>query len=262
VVCLAAIGAVTNAGGPDVVKDIIPLFTHGDHRIRAAAIDATSRFDCQRHVKLFCECLKDTRWEVRSAAAHALGKAKDPSTMDLLVGLMKDQSSDVRTAAADALGTMGDPQAIAPLVYALKDNESEVRKMAVAALSRIDKNWAVSETARSLIPELRRALTTGDWAVRQAAASALEQLGERVTATNELPGTNIATAARRRQQAILSAFTELLRDTDADMRLAAVDSLGRLGVAETRSLLMTALSDADGAVKQAAAKALEGQGMV
>ena len=133
--------------------------------------------------------------------------------------------------------------------------------MAGAALTRINPNWAASEAARNLVPELNTALVSGDWASRRAAAYALEQLGERRGANVEQLGTNVATPARRRQHAALAVFTDLLRDADADLRLAAVDSLGRLGGAETRSPLMTALSDTDEAVRLAASQALAGLGM-
>jgi HEAT repeat protein len=89
----------------------------------------------------------------------------------------------------------------------------------------------------------------------------LEQLGERPAAGIQMPDTNIATPARRRQQAVLTAFTDLLRDADADLRLAAAESLGRLGDAQGRSALMTALSDADKAVRLAAAQALADLGV-
>lgn len=262
VVCLAAIGALSNAGGSDVIDDLVPLFKHNDHRIRAAAIEAAARFDCRNHVNLLYERLRDSAWEVRTAAADALGKVKDPSTADLLMALLKDQSPEVRTAAAGALGNIGDGRAIGTLILTLKDSESEVRKMTVTALNRIDVNWNTSETARNMVPELQRALVTGDWAARRAAAYALEQLGKQHSAPLELPGTNIDTPARRRQQSVLGIFTDLLRDADSDLRLAAVDSLGRLGGAETRSPLMTALSDIDNAVRLAAAQALADLGTV
>jgi HEAT repeat protein len=136
-----------------------------------------------------------------------------------------------------------------------------MRRMAGAALTRIDTKWAESDAARKLAPELRSALGSGDWAVRRAAAYVLERLGERQSPT-ELPDTSIATPARRRQLAVLTAFTDLLRDTDADLRLAAVQSLGRLGGTYARSPLMTALSDMDKTVRVAAAQSLADLGMV
>lgn len=261
VVCLAAIGALANTGRPDVINDLVPLFKHNDHRIRAAAIEAAARFDCRGHVSILCKSLRDSRWEVRSAAADALGKVKDPSTVDALILLLKDQSPEVRAASAAALGNIGESRLIEVLVPLLTDTESTVRSAVAAGLARIDADWALSDPARKLAPQLQKALATGDWASRKAAAYALDQLGKRHKAP-DLSNTNLPTPARLKQQTVLAVFTALLRDADADLRLAAVDSLAILGGAEIRSPLMTVLSDTDELVKLAAGRALADLGTV
>ncbi|HUD47714.1 MAG TPA: HEAT repeat domain-containing protein [Candidatus Baltobacteraceae bacterium] len=261
VVCLAAIGALTNAGGPGVVNDVAQMLKHNDHRIRTAAVEAVARFDAQNQGKKFRELLRDPMWDVRCAAATALAKVKDPTTVDALLAVLKDQTTDVRCAAAASLGRIGDARAIGPLVLALKDDESEVRKTAAGALTQIDTKWAESEAARKLAPELRSALGSGDWAVRRAATYVLEQIGERQNSTVEEPNTEMSTPARRRQQAVLTAFTDLMYDADGDLRLAAAECLGRLGDARARSPLMTALTDADKSVRLAAAHALADLGV-
>jgi HEAT repeat protein len=146
-------------------------------------------------------------------------------------------------------------------VLALTDSETNVRKTAGGALSQINFKWAQSEAARKLAPELRSALHSGDWFVRQSAASALRQLGENTSQSIEHPDMEMATPARRRQQAVLSAFIDLLHDADADLRLAAAESLGRLGDGGARSALMTALTDIDQAVRRAATEALASLGV-
>jgi HEAT repeat protein len=261
VVCLAAIGALANAGGQDVVHELAKVLKHNDHRIRTAAIEAVARFDAQNHATAFRNLLRDPMWDVRCAAAAALAKVRDPTSVDALVTLLKDQTTDVRTSAAESLGRIGDSRAIGPLVLALKDDESEVRKAAAVALTRIDTHWAESEAARKLAPELRGALGSGDWAVRRAAAYVLEQLGESQTPTVEQPATEMPSPARRRQQAVLTVFADLLKDADTDLRLAAAETLGRLGDARGRSPLMTALKDADRGVRLAAAHALADLGV-
>ncbi len=261
VVCLAAIGALINTGGQSVVNDLAPMLKHKDHRIRAAGIEAVARFDTQNRAETFRDLLRDPMWDVRCAAAAALAKIKDAVTVDALSAVLKDASTDVRSAAASSLGRIGDARAIGPLVLALKDTESEVRKMAAGALTQIDAKWAESEAARTLAPELRSALGSGDWAVRRAAAYVLEQLGERPAAKDEQPDTEMATPARRRQQAVLRAFTDLLLDGDSDLRLAAAVSMGQLADARARSPLMTALKDKDKTVRRAAAEALANLGV-
>ena len=261
VVCLAAIGALAKAGGNDVLNDLVTLFKHNDHRIRAASIEAAARLGCQGHIKELSAALRDSNWEVRCASADALGKVKDSSTADALKPLLKDESPEVRAASVAALGNIGDSRTIELLVPILTDTESQVRTAAAAALSRIDIEWASSEPAQKLAPQLQTALVTGGWASRRAAAYALEQLGKRQRTLGE-SDTKIVKRARRKQQAALAVFTNLLRDADADLRLAAVDSLAKLGGADTRSPLMTALSDIDESVKLVAAQALADLGTV
>ena len=260
-VCLAAIGALTNSGGSGVVNDLVSMLKHNDHRIRAAAIDALARFYSQNRASAFRDLLRDPMWDVRCAAAGALAKVKDPTTVDALLATLKDQNEDVRCAAASSLGRSGDPRAIGPLVLALKDSETNVRKMADAALTQLDPKWMESEAAGKLVPELRSALDSGDWFVRQAAAGVLKQLGENQPQPGDHPDTEMATPARRRQKLVLSAFLDLLQDADGDLRLAAADCLGRLGDARARSPLMTALTDLDQAVRRAATEALASLGV-
>lgn len=262
VVCLAAIGALANAGGAEVLSDLVPLFKHNDHRIRAAAIEAAARFDCRNHIDVLRTSLRDSKWEVRCAAADALGKVKEASTADALIPLLKDQSPDVRAAAVGALGNVGGSRLLEVLLPVLIDTESSVRSAAAAALTRIDANWASSEAAQKLLPQLQTGLVTGDWASRRAAAYALDQLGKRHKALDLSGTTSFTTSPQRKQQVLVALFTSLLRDADADLRLAAVDSLAKLGGAEIRSPLMTVLSDIDEVVKLAAGQALADLGTI
>ncbi len=110
-------------------------------------------------------------------------------------------------------------------------------------------------------PELRSAHESGDWFVRQAAAGVLKQLGENQSQAGEHSDTEIATPARRRQKLVLSAFLDLLEDDDGDLRLAAAETLGRLGDARARSPLMSALTDMDKEVRLAATVALANLGV-
>ena len=53
------------------------------------------------------QCLKDEWWEVRRAAAAALGAIGDGRAVEPLVAALKDADSDVRSAAAEALEKLG-----------------------------------------------------------------------------------------------------------------------------------------------------------
>jgi HEAT repeat protein len=254
-VCMASIFALMNSGAKGAEAELAPLLKHKDHRIRVATIEALARMDLQQNADGVRALLRDPAWDVRSAAASALAKLRDMATVDALVASLQDPNADVRASAAISLGRIGEERAIAPLVVASKDGDSNVRKMASGALMQIDREWAQTDAAKSAAPDLRAALTSGDWFVRRAATLALEQMGEK-TQTATPNSTEIATPARRRAQAVVSIFEELLKDFDADLRLAAALSLGRLGEKRARSALMTAMTDVDEAVRLAATEAL------
>lgn len=256
-VVMAAIGALVNAGGPGIVNDLAPLLKHKNNQIRSEAIEALARFDVPRWAEEFRALLRDPTWDVRCAAATALAKAPDAATVDALIAALKDQYEDVRSAAANSLGRIKDARAIGPLVLALKDAGTNVRRFASAALAQIDAHWRESDAARALVPDLRSSLASADWVVRSAAASILKQLGaDSIQGAMGPAGTEVATPGRRRQIVVLGAFTALLQDGDADLRLAAAVSLGQIRDQQARSPLMTALSDTDALVRHAATEAL------
>jgi len=195
-------------------------------------------------------------WDVRCAAAVALGRLRDPQVVDGLTGVLQDPDNDVRESAIHSLGRIADAQAIGPLVLCLADAESSVRRAAASALQQIDPKWARTEAARRMSTELRKAMEAADPAVRYAVVNALNQLGQAA----ELKGHDTAqvmTAASQKQNRVLSAFLELLNDPDADLRLAAAGMLGRLGDQRAAGALMTSLSDPDTVVRRVAAESLQ-----
>jgi HEAT repeat protein len=87
--------------------------------------------------------LKDANWVVRLDAAFALGKLKDPVTVEALVATLKDVDSDVRRTAATALGEIKDLRAVDPLIAILHDIDPLVRGCTVASLGKIGDSRAV-----------------------------------------------------------------------------------------------------------------------
>jgi hypothetical protein len=234
------------------------MLEHPDHRVRVAAVEAAARLETQQAAAALVQLLKDPMWDVRRAAAAALGKIPDPQAIGGLLTALGDSDADVREAAAVSLGRIGDLRGVGGLVLALVDRESNVRHAAAPALQQIRFKWSQTEEARRMIPDLRAAFNSGDPAVRYAASSVLQQLGAATGQRGALDqGTSVMTAAGQKQRNVLSAFTEFLADPDRDIRLAAAETLGRLGDQRSASALMTALSDSDEDVRRAAAKSLE-----
>ncbi|MCL6540977.1 MAG: HEAT repeat domain-containing protein [Roseiflexus sp.] len=110
---------------------------------------------------------RDAKWDVREAAAKALGQIGAPAVPGLLAAL-GDADWRVRSAAAAALGEIGDAAAVPGLLAALGDADADVRRAAAEALGEIGDAAAV--------PGLLAALGDTEASVRLAAAAALRNL--------------------------------------------------------------------------------------
>jgi HEAT repeat protein len=133
-----------------------------DWDVRSAAAQALGALGtaAREQAPLLGELLSDEISEVRSAAAQALG-ALGPAARDqapLLAERLSDEDSNVRDAAAQALGALGEAaQAQALLVERLSDEDSGVRAAAVQALG------AMGEASKGQAPLLGGLLSDEDW---------------------------------------------------------------------------------------------------
>ncbi len=120
-------------------------------------------------VPYLIDALSDPNWQVRRAAAEALGVAGNRQAVAPLVEVLRNRDGDwsVRAAAARSLGELGDPAAIEVLVAVRNDMNAHVRHAAVIALGLIG-------TAETEEPLAEAARTDSDAAVRFSAAQALE----------------------------------------------------------------------------------------
>jgi HEAT repeat protein len=234
-----------------------PMLKHQDHRVRVAVIEAMIQLEAQQIVPSLVGLLNDPMWDVRCAAAVALGKLRNPDSVAGLIGALRDTDNDVREAAVLSLGRIADPRAIGPLTLVLTDAESVVRRAAASALHQINPLWQRTDAAREMSPALRLALESGDLAVRYAATTTLEQLGQAASEIRGHDTATVLTTAVQKQNRVLAVFVELLNDADSDLRLAAAQSLGHLKDQRATSALIAVLSDDSEPVRRAAAEALE-----
>ncbi|MCI0342496.1 MAG: HEAT repeat domain-containing protein, partial [Planctomycetales bacterium] len=133
--------------------------------------------------KFLVECLKHEYFDIRSAAALALGKAGDKSAVPELIKLLKDSNPDVREGAAIALGILKDPEVIAPLVKEVLENpetakDSRLRSCAAMALGFIGDKAATTP----LIEVYNK--NTKDFEVRAAAIAGLGLLKDESAVPN------------------------------------------------------------------------------
>ncbi len=135
-------------------RDLDPLIRdlgNSDWTVRSQAASALGKIKDPQAVPALIKALQDPKGYVRRRAASALGEIKDPRAVEPLIHALPDPESYVRRKAAAALGKFNDSRAVEPLVKALRDKESEVRAEAVRSLGKINDPRAVEK----LIPALQ-----------------------------------------------------------------------------------------------------------
>ncbi len=126
----------------------------------------------------------------RCCAVRALGRLRvdDPDTLRRLSALLHDADPDVRLDVVVILGRLGQLEAVAPLIESLlSDPEGEVRIEAVRALAKLGATQAVEPLIRCLredgLPELDLSVDDMEFGdsleVQSQALNALGRIGDR-----------------------------------------------------------------------------------
>jgi HEAT repeat protein len=260
---LAALEKLEQFADPSTYEAVERLLKDREPDIRAAAISTAVSCGGNRAVPTLVGMLKDVSWEVRHQTVKALGKIGDATAIEGLSKALQDQDHDVRESAAAALGKIGDTQAIRPLVLALMDVESFVRSTANNSLNEINPHWEKTDAARSALPQIRTALKSREYWISHSAARLLEHIpadstGDKVE-TTAVPLAEMISSAENPANLPAAAFdilTNLLRDSDRDLRLAAVEAFSRLHEKRATAILATAIQDEDVFVRHSAERAL------
>ena len=216
------------------------------------------------------DALRAGRIEVFSAGDSAFsGLQGDLSALDVAIQALEDPKATTRRLAAEMLGRMESDSAIPHLTRLLSDPEPTVRASAVASLGVMFADSTVSE----IIP----LLDDPDDRVREEVLTVLPKL--KVTPSQELINkisdlmTNdaslrvqtkaiIALAKLGAVQEALSNLTQRLDSDDTQIRLSALETVGKIasslnGSFDTGSILR-ALEDPSPAIRRVAVTALGG----
>jgi HEAT repeat protein len=233
--------------------------------------------------------LKRPEAEVRIAAVLGLSRVAREADMPVFEAALADEDISVREAAVRALARFGTDAAKRRLAAVLLEGDDELRPVAAAVLARCDEetvellhelvNSEDVMTRRAVVFGLaqigaqdtlqRRVREDGQWIVRTAATTALEELQaqEKAPGASPLPDVEqlpwlISWAATLGEGVGLGdAARQMLRralvEGDAQIRLAAVRALVWIGRPDDIGVLRAALADSDPRVASAALKALE-----
>jgi len=181
-------------------------------------------------VPTLIQALGDWNWDVRRAAAKALGKLGDLHAVPAL-SVWAHAGEDAAHNALQALGhpALDLPQAVAQVAV------QGAWGVLIRALPSEKVREAMAGLGAPAVPVLIKALGDDWYGVRRAACEALGAIGD--------------------LQAV-PALIKALGDRDKDVRRAACEALGAIGDPQAVPALIKALGDRDEDVRRAAAEAL------
>jgi HEAT repeat protein len=242
-------------------------------QVRYRAIDAIGELgaDAREAVEPLIEALKDENVGMRNRAAFALGKigpsAKD--ALDALGALLSDDDPAVCGNALVALSRIDSQAQVGPISEVLTNKWPHLRLRAVQALGKMGPK------AKAASPALARALKDGDKQVRDAAFEALRIIDPDATCAALIEGLNAKDASARRDAAltlgtvgprttgaggktVVESLCGVLKDHNAGVRHAAIQSLGKMGreAKAASPALAGAMKDGNKQVRDAAFEAL------
>jgi len=225
VVALRALGRIGREESEGVAKRAL---SDPDGQVRDAAATMLARFGDERRLNRFVMALESEDPGVRLQAVRALNDVATPVTLDFLKPLAKDKDAGVRAAVLGALASVGGENVRPAIEKALEDEDALVRSKALAALGRLGL-----ETTK---PAFEKILKKPESPYSELLAVAgLARLGVKVDAT----------VARK-----------ALRQSDADVRMLAVEVLEARGGPGDIVALKSALGDQAARVRVGAAAAL------
>lgn len=214
-------------------------------------------------VPALIEALDDHDVHIRRLAVDALANV-GPSAIPEVAMALQDDRPIVRQAAAETLGEFG-VKALPTLVSSLDHEDAKVRHAAVRSIFQLQPR------AQAAVPRLVMALDDADSQVRGEAASALARGGPAVvprltpvfkSENRETRLLGIAVLQRMRFGIPATATPHLmsmLNDSSADVRLAAIEALAKIGPDAkdaTAALKHAAATETDSHVKLRANAAL------
>jgi HEAT repeat protein len=238
--------------GPWVSEQVIEALDDKNRLVRMGAADVLANLREPRAIDPLIKLLRDPDQEVAGHAWQPLSAIGEPSIQRLLE-VASDENAFVRSCAANALARIREPNVVQPVARLLFDPDEHVRNSAGESLALLARaSLAVtgrpSDKARQekdsvleklVIEQLNAALRSQNSAARLAAARSA-----------------FFSAARSESLETIDALASCLSDDDATLRAQAVHDLSQVQRVEVYKPLAASLHDADSRVREMAANGL------
>lgn len=224
----------------DPLEDV-RLTAAGFVEVRISAGNGVSTAVHQQVRKL----LSDPDWRVRKAAALLAAHQDDGQVhKTLLRGLETEKVSQVRQSFLLALGQLRSKEAVDVVVREISSADDELAATAASALSRIALRQPLSDqqTAKAVSAIVER--------YRKEQSETAE------TRAPRLRESFITAMGALKHKQFAPILTEALSDSEATVRLAAVESLANLNDAELAKSIAPLISDPDRGIRGAVILAL------
>ncbi|MEO0010055.1 MAG: HEAT repeat domain-containing protein [candidate division WOR-3 bacterium] len=252
----AAAVALGRIGVPVAAAELVRLANNDPFaEVRQAAREALERIS-DRSVRSLLEALTAENLDEREAALRQLLDA-GPAALPPLIRLAGSDDSGIRRLVAWVLGMLGEEAGLATLFLLTEDSEGGVRLAAIQALSRIRHLRAAER--------LSRLLEDADPKIAGMAANALERLGELAVEpvfgilTHQSPDVRVRAIdvlGRLRHEGAVERLISGLDDSSYWVRLVSAQALGEIGDVRAVPALIERLDDPDRLVRAMSAEAL------
>jgi len=220
---------------------------HAKFRSQAIAIEALGELRCENAVPQLVAVLDGDLREVRRSAVPALAEIGGDEVLKVLRKCVDDRDGHVRNSAMTALGRLGDQESFDHLLRRLDvENYKDVLEVNIQALLMISEDRVVAAMP-ALAPAVKELIGRSTNNVDLLLSlSSEKELNVRLAA--------LAGLGRLRDDRAHGRLAEAFRDKDAEVRKAAVISLGQMNSGAEE--LKKALGDKDMWVRLYAVKAL------
>ncbi|MDP7420309.1 MAG: HEAT repeat domain-containing protein [bacterium] len=228
-----AVEALERLGGEKVVDRLTPYLQDDHHRVKTTTAMVLAKYGGLRMISILKDMLlEEERVWHRAAAAFALGQISGIHVVEPLMEALTDESPEVVRNVVKALGKTGETSFIPDLILYLDNENATIRANTTQALGELNDGRAVD-------PLMKAMLKDADEKVREKAQQALVVLAE-----SGVPS-------------VKGMFVVLHKNSDPEIRRAALLFLGETGDIEVLPFLEKAIAnEEDAQAREAAQKAL------
>ncbi len=210
---------------------VMSLLSDPDMTVRIAAIFCLHKLGDTRYSQNLVEYSRDPRKEVRAATVLALGNMGEKSAIPILTRLRRDRDPAIRIQASEAAWKLGDDKAVEDLVGQTLSKYPDDQMISLLALASTHDQRTIEHIRVKLVDtdydevKLVAARAAGMVGFDDGYAVALNGAKSKDPRQRVLAALALGAIGRRDAQGILGG---LLRDSDADVRLAAATAILQL----------------------------------